>query len=384
MGGMFISKKTKATIRARRKKNLSNTKKSRSTAKLTNDNENENENDNNTPTNTGTGTSSTQDAIMTTPDKAHDDDHRVTVPTGLTGKELKKFRKDARRTFRARNPDADEALLQFLNEGTTTTTTNGQPANNTNQIDDPTPTPDETPDPPTKKRRRIRVFPRINDILAEAEDAQRAAKQQAKKDSYEKSIPPSERARYVALDCEMVGIGASGQQSALARVSVTDWAGGVLLDTFVRVPDRVTDFRTFVSGVRAKDIGAKGGAMELHACRGEVAGLMKGKVLVGHSLKNDFAALMLNHPKRDVRDTARYKPFMRASGRGGGKLRPRKLRDLAKEHLELEIQREGEEHSSVDDAKATMELYKFVREKWEKEAEAIVTDSLRHSGKRKR
>jgi len=33
--------------------------------------------------------------------------------------------------------------------------------------------------------------------------------------------------------------------------------------------------------------------------------------------------------------------------------------------LGLEIQVEGEEHDSVDDAKAAMELYKFDREAWE-------------------
>merc|ERR1711976_38891 len=110
-------------------------------------------------------------------------------------------------------------------------------------------------------------------------------------------------------------------------------------------------------------------AMELHACRKKVGEIIKNKILVGHSLKNDFSALMMTHPKQLVRDTARYKPLMRPSGRGGGKLRPRKLRDLVKEYAGLTIQKDGEAHSSVDDAKATMELYKAVRENWEKEIE---------------
>jgi len=55
----------------------------------------------------------------------------------------------------------------------------------------------------------------------------------------------------------MVGIGPDGKKSALARVSIVDWEGTVLLDTFVRVPERVTDFRTKVSGVCAKDIAIK-------------------------------------------------------------------------------------------------------------------------------
>ena len=118
----------------------------------------------------------------------------------------------------------------------------------------------------------------------------------------------------------------------------------------------MTDFRTYVSGVRAKDIqkNKNSDAMELHACRKKVAEIINEKILVGHSLKNDFAALMLGHSKNLIRDTARYKPFMRASGRNGGKLRPRKLRDLVKENVGLRIiQKEGEVYTtSVEDAKA--------------------------------
>ena len=94
-----------------------------------------------------------------------------------------------------------------------------------------------------------------------------------------------------------------------------------------------------------------------------------GKILVGHALKNDLSALMISHPRSEIRDTARYKPFMRATGRSGGKLRPRKLRDLVYEHLGMRIQVEGEAHCSIDDAKASMELYKYARSRWEKELE---------------
>lgn len=46
-----------------------------------------------------------------------------------------------------------------------------------------------------------------------------------------------------------------------------------------------------------------------------------------------------------LRDTARYRPYMRPHGRGGGKLRPRRLKELALEVLGMEIQ-EGK-HDSV-------------------------------------
>ena len=58
----------------------------------------------------------------------------------------------------------------------------------------------------------------------------------------------------MALDCEMVGVGSNGRESALARCSVVDEQGKVLYDRHVQVDERVTDFRTKYSGVRAKDL----------------------------------------------------------------------------------------------------------------------------------
>lgn len=372
---MFISKKTKAKIRARRKKNPELAKKQKTKHK------------------TGDGDSSSTNSIPnpTEPVKCEPLEHVfIELPKGLSGKNLRKFRKEERRKFRTQDKDGDKALseLHFINEGDEHIVPRPVTDDDGSQADGADPSSSSPPPNPsssqsTKKRKRAHSFPRINDLLAEARETEIASKKTAKQDSYENSVPPEEKSRYVALDCEMVGIGREGKLSALARVSLTDWSGEVLLDTFVEVPDKVTDFRTFVSGVRAKDIRVGSGrAMELHACRKKVGMLLKDKILVGHALKNDFAALMLTHPKRDVRDTASFTPFMRTSGRGGGKLRPRRLRDLAKEFLGLEIQKEGEEHSSVDDAKATMALYKVVRGRWEKEVEAVLAEKGRRSGKR--
>lgn len=62
------------------------------------------------------------------------------------------------------------------------------------------------------------------------------------------------KANYVGLDCEMVGIGTDGIQSALARACVVDYDGNVLYDEYVRPPSYVTDFRTKYSGIRKKDL----------------------------------------------------------------------------------------------------------------------------------
>lgn len=60
----------------------------------------------------------------------------------------------------------------------------------------------------------------------------------------------------VALDCEMVGVGSGGGRSALARVCIVNDHGNVLLDSFVKPKERVTDYRTAVSGVRPSDLAA--------------------------------------------------------------------------------------------------------------------------------
>ena len=89
---------------------------------------------------------------------------------------------------------------------------------------------------------------------------------------------------------------------------------------------------------------------------------MKNKVLVGHALKNDLDVLFLSHPKLRIRDTSRFKPYMRVKNKFG-KLRPRALRDLTKEFLGKVIQ-EGE-HDSAEDARCAVYLYRLKMVEWE-------------------
>lgn len=70
-------------------------------------------------------------------------------------------------------------------------------------------------------------------------------------------------------------------------------------------------------------------------------------------------ALLLSHPRRLIRDTARFPLLMRATA-AGRKAKPRALRHLAREELGLTIQ--AGEHSPVDDARAALYLY----HKWRK------------------
>ncbi|CAI7602297.1 hypothetical protein N7527_005816 [Penicillium freii] len=164
--------------------------------------------------------------------------------------------------------------------------------------------------------------------------------------------------KYVAMDCEMVGVGPNpDSDSALARVSVVNFNGDQIYDSYVRPKEMVTDWRTHVSGIAPKHMVE---ARTLEHVQKEIAEIMKDRILVGHAVSNDLDALLLSHPKRDIRDTSKHAPYRRIAGGGS----PR-LKMLAEEFLGITIQ-EGA-HSSVEDARATMALYRREKDAFERE-----------------
>ncbi|GAB7343185.1 hypothetical protein MBLNU457_1254t1 [Dothideomycetes sp. NU457] len=175
--------------------------------------------------------------------------------------------------------------------------------------------------------------------------------------------PTNKPGKYLALDCEMVGTGPPPSlTNILARVSLVNYHGEQIYDTYVlpRPGETVTDYRTHVSGIRPHHLQPTT-ARPFTQVQSVVADLLKDNVLVGHALRNDLDALILSHPGRDIRDTARYAKYRKMSaGRG-----PPGLRKLSKLVLGLEIQ--SGEHSSVEDARAAMELFKHERAGFEEE-----------------
>jgi RNA exonuclease 4 len=156
----------------------------------------------------------------------------------------------------------------------------------------------------------------------------------------------------------MVGVGPNpDNDSALARVSIVDYNGDQVYDSYVRPKEMVTDWRTHVSGIAPKHMID---ARSLEQVQKEVAEILNGRILIGHALRNDLDALLLSHPKRDIRDTSKHPPYRKIAGGGS----PR-LKILASELLGLQIQ--GGAHSSVEDAKATMLLYRRDKDEFERE-----------------
>ncbi|KAL7275738.1 3'-5' exonuclease [Rhizina undulata] len=173
--------------------------------------------------------------------------------------------------------------------------------------------------------------------------------------SDEEARQKTEVGKYIAIDCEMVGVGGEANRSALARVSVVNYHGYPVMDAFVKPKEKVTDYRTWVSGITAASLKD---ARSFEEVQKEVADLMQGRILIGHAIKHDMDALLLSHPKRDLRDTSRHPTFKKLSmGRTPG------LKKLAKEILGIEIQ--GGQHSSIEDARACMLLYRRYKAEFE-------------------
>ncbi|KAG9953165.1 hypothetical protein KCU85_g1350, partial [Aureobasidium melanogenum] len=188
--------------------------------------------------------------------------------------------------------------------------------------------------------------------------------------------PTHKPGKFLAIDCEMVGTGPL-DDNVLARVSIVNFHGEQIYDSFVQpVPGvEVTDYRTFVSGIRPHHL-KPDVARPFSEVQKEVAALLEGKILIGHAVKNDLDVLLLSHPKRDIRDTSRHSTFRKMSmGRAPA------LRKLAKEYLGMEIQ--AGEHSSVEDARATMMLFKLEKEAFEKEVKQKYGAAIRREEKLK-
>ncbi|KAK2951291.1 putative RNA exonuclease 4 [Blattamonas nauphoetae] len=176
--------------------------------------------------------------------------------------------------------------------------------------------------------------------------------------------------RVVALDCEMVGCGPKGKTDLLARVSIVNYYGHVLLDSFVRSTIPVTDYRTHVSGIRESDMKD---APVFHAVRAQTLAILKKRIVVGHTIACDIRALNTELPPEKIRDLATCRLYQVERGRTIG------LKELTETNLGIEIQRG--EHSSVIDAQATMALYRLFEKEWE---EKVATEHSKQTGSNSR
>lgn len=154
--------------------------------------------------------------------------------------------------------------------------------------------------------------------------------------------------RYVAIDCEMVGVGLEGKESVLARVSLVNYHGAVVMDEIVAPQERVVDFRTWVSGISPGMLNA---AKPFAEVQKRVADVLDDRILVGHAVHHDLKALLLSHPRHLIRDTSLLKSY-RAYAKG----KTPSLKKLAAAVLGREIQ--TGQHSSVPKGRCVHDINK--------------------------
>ncbi|KAL1247517.1 hypothetical protein QQF64_022893 [Cirrhinus molitorella] len=187
-----------------------------------------------------------------------------------------------------------------------------------------------------------------------------------------------DHSKLVAMDCEMVGTGPGGKCSELARCSIVNYYGSVLYDKYILPQHPVTDYRTKWSGIRKHHLQQ---AVPFVDAQKEIVDILTGKIIVGHSIFNDFRALNVSVPPQMIRDTCSSKLLrelynsFNASGIS--------LKRLSHSLLNRTIQSGRNGHCSVEDARATMDLYKLVEDQWEKDISypnhtSNLSDSLKH------
>lgn len=165
----------------------------------------------------------------------------------------------------------------------------------------------------------------------------------------------------VSLDCEMVGVRIGKKtQSALGRCSIVSYNETVLFDEFIKPKLPIVDYRYRWSGIKPVHMKS---AIPMDAAIPLIKTILEGKILIGHSLKHDFEVLHFHHPEEDTRDTSLYKSLRIKAGLPD--TRTPSLKNLSLILLEKEIQ--SGPHDSVQDALATLQIYKLCEKEWEAE-----------------
>jgi RNA exonuclease 4 len=179
---------------------------------------------------------------------------------------------------------------------------------------------------------------------------------------------PSER---IAIDCEMMQ---SNIGQVLGRVSVVDYEGVIILDTFVCYPEPVTIKSTDrpYSGIDWGDIEPQNGAQPFLEVQAQLTELLRGRIVIGHDIEKDLKVISINLPSKilrlqgivvpgtpntlsvTIRDTQKYSGYRQYASLGANQ--GPSLKNLALHVLGRQI-KQGQV-SSVEDAVATMEIYR--------------------------
>ncbi|KAL0213092.1 hypothetical protein RCL1_006718 [Eukaryota sp. TZLM3-RCL] len=160
----------------------------------------------------------------------------------------------------------------------------------------------------------------------------------------------------VALDCEMVKCGSF---YSVARISLVNDEGEVVMDEFVKPDKEITDYVTTFSGISPETL--EGVSTSLAQARYTLLSFIGSEtIIVGHSLENDLHSLGIVHGK--VIDTSVIFPHPQWETQKGY-IRKFPLRALTSQYLGRTIQTSTSGHDSVEDCRACIDLLKLKLEK---------------------
>ncbi|KDN49423.1 hypothetical protein RSAG8_02125, partial [Rhizoctonia solani AG-8 WAC10335] len=164
--------------------------------------------------------------------------------------------------------------------------------------------------------------------------------------------------RYRGLSCLAVGAGAGGSINMLARVTIVDYWGNVMLESFVRPTEPVVDYRTAQHRITEKELSGPQ-ALPFDVVQAKVTNLISGYIVVGHSLWNDLSVLGISHLAINTRDTALYLPFRDTLNMQTAPGLPRLVLILMERHIQCSSP------DSAENARACMDLFRCVEYDWE-------------------
>ena len=151
--------------------------------------------------------------------------------------------------------------------------------------------------------------------------------------------------------------------SIAARCSIVGYDGSILYDRYINptigTNYKIISYRTPWSGIRPHHMTH---ATPFHVARREILDILQGCIVVGHNIGGDLQSLEIyDLPASQIRDTS-FHPTLKSSAGGS-----RALKVMARILLRRTIQSKSRVgHCSVEDARATMDLYKLVELEWEK------------------
>ncbi|OBZ79783.1 RNA exonuclease 4 [Grifola frondosa] len=164
--------------------------------------------------------------------------------------------------------------------------------------------------------------------------------------------------KYVAVQAQLVYYGIISRLPMVARVTITDYRGNVVLDSFVRPTQPVSDYRTNETGLQPAHLENAPTFIDVQR---QVAGLIRNKIIVGYALWNFLSVLGLSHPAIDTRDVALFLSFRRSLGCKPTEMLP--LTTLVKQFMGRDIMLNGD--IPVEQARSALDLFRSCEQTWE-------------------